>query len=152
MIHYSLVCEDGHGFDSWFRDSAAYDQQAAAGLIHCPFCQSPKVAKAVMSPSIARGGAEETPAPAESNGERRDVVLLDERHAQLRAMIRELREKIISSSEDVGDEFPHEARRIQDGESESRAIRGQASLEEAKALIEEGIEILPIPALPGDGN
>jgi hypothetical protein len=146
VIHYSLICDDGHGFDSWFRDSRTYDSQAAAGLVNCPFCQSTSVAKAVMAPSVAR----KTEAPVEI--ERHELVLLDERHAQLRAMIRDLREKIISSTEDVGEKFPDEARRIQDGESEPRAIRGQASLEEARALIDEGIEILPIPGLPGEGN
>lgn len=148
MIHYSLVCEDGHGFDSWFRDSRTYDLQAAAGLVNCPFCHSTSVAKAVMAPSIAR----KAEAPAEVETQRRELVLLDERHAQLRTMIRDLREKIMASSEDVGDKFTSEARRIQDGDTEPRAIRGQASLEEAKALIEEGIEILPIPGLPGEGN
>ncbi len=135
MIHYSLVCDDGHEFDGWFRDSDAFDAQVAQGLIGCPFCQSTKVSRAVMAPSVARGAA-----------------FLDKRHADLRQMIRDLRETILSATEDVGEKFPQEARKLHDGDGEPRAIRGQASLEEAKALIEDGIEILPLPAPPGEGN
>jgi hypothetical protein len=148
VIRYSLICADGHEFDSWFRDSAAFDAQDAAGLIHCPFCQSTKVAKAVMAPNVARGEGGE----AETGGEtppalRRDALTLDARHAQLREMIRQLREKILAASEDVGDRLPNEARRIQKSEAPDRAIRGRASLEEARALLEEGIEIMPVPNL-----
>jgi len=152
VIHYSLVCAEGHEFDSWFRDSAAFDAQDASGLINCPICQSAKVAKAVMAPHVARGDAAE---PAKSAADirpaRRDSLPLDERHAQLRDMIRELRERVLEASEDVGDNLPKEARRIQDGDAPERAIRGRASLEEAKALLEEGIEIFPIPELT-EGN
>lgn len=146
MILYRLICDEGHEFESWFKDSAAYDAQSASGAVTCPFCHSAKVSKAVMAPNILRGDR------LSQNSGRNEVALLDEQHAALRAMIRELREKIVAATEDVGDEFPDEARRIQDGEFEARAIRGRASFEEAKALLEEGIEILPIPGLPGDGN
>ena len=84
--------------------------------------------------------------------ESQPVALLDERHAQLRAMIRELRESIVASTEDVGERFPSEARKIQDGDAEPRPIRGRASLAEAKSLLEDGIEILPFPGLRGEGN
>jgi hypothetical protein len=151
VIRYSLVCVEGHEFDSWFRDGAAFDAQEAAGLVHCPFCQSAQVAKAVMAPHVARDSAAPAGEEAQQPQPRRDALALDERHAQLRAMIRELRETVIAASEDVGDELPTEARRIQDGVAADRAIRGRASLEEAKALLEEGIEILPLPGLI-DGN
>jgi hypothetical protein len=154
VIHYSLICAEGHGFDGWFRDSAAFDAQADSGLVVCPFCRSAKVSRAVMAPSVARGaaphaktGGEKPAAPAQGAG-----AFLDERHTGLRAVIRELREKIVSTTEDVGEKFPNEARKIQDGEAERRAIRGQASLEEARALIEEGIEILPIPGPVNEGS
>lgn len=147
MILYRLICAEGHEFESWFKDSAAYDKQAAQGIVTCPFCHSAKVSKAVMAPHVARSDRESKPDARAS-----DVALLDEQHAALRAMIRELREKIVASTEDVGDNFPDEARRIQDGEAQERAIRGRASFEEAKALLEEGIEILPIPGLPNEGN
>ena len=162
MIHYSLVCAEAHEFDGWFRDSASYDAQASSGVVVCPFCQSTNVAKAVMAPHVARKSArgepetaaEETrqsPSPQHQE-ERQAVALLDERHAQLRAMIRELRETIVASTEDVGERFSSEARKIQDGDAKSRAIRGRASLAEAKSLLEDGIEILPFPGPLGEGN
>jgi hypothetical protein len=166
MIHYSLVCDAAHEFDGWFRDSATFDAQASSGVVVCPYCHSTKIAKAVMAPhvrkSFPRASVEETPQPScarrldesreESREESQPVALLDERHAQLRAMIRELRESIVASTEDVGERFPSEARKIQDGDAEPRPIRGRASLAEAKSLLEDGIEILPFPGVPGEGN
>jgi hypothetical protein len=167
MIHYSLVCDAAHEFDGWFRDSATFDTQASSGVVVCPHCHSTKIAKAVMAPHVARNffpraSVEEKRQPScgrrqdESQEERREesrpVALLDERHAQLRAMIRELRESIVAATEDVGERFPSEARKIQDGDAEPRPIRGRASLAEAKSLLEDGIEILPFPGLPGEGN
>lgn len=130
MIHYALVCDEGHHFESWFRDSASFEAQAAQGLIACPFCHSTKVARDVMAPHVAR---------------------VQEDDVALRRAIRELREKAIAGAEDVGDRFPSEARRIDEGDAKPRPIRGRASFEEAKALLEDGIEILPIPGLP-EGN
>ena len=163
MIHYSLVCDAAHEFDGWFRDSATFDAQASSGVVVCPYCHSTNIAKAVMAPHVARkffsrASVEEERQPScarrqdEGQEESQPVALLDERHAQLRAMIRELRESIVSSTEDVGERFPSEARKIQDGDAEPRPIRGRASLAEAKSLLEDGIEILPFPGLPGEGN
>lgn len=132
MIHYSLVCDDGHDFEGWFRDSATFEQQSAQGIVACPICTSSKVTRGVMAPHVSRSG--------------------DVDPAKLRATMREMRDKIIEGSEDVGDRFPDEARKIEDGDAERRAIRGRATFEEAKALLDEGIEIFPIPALPGDGS
>ena len=134
MIRYKLVCDDGHSFDGWFRDSAAFDQQAARHLVSCPFCASTNVTRGVMAPHVARAAAREDEAD------------------RLRRMIRELREKVVAGTEDVGERFPQEARAIEEGEAERRPIRGRATFEEAKALLEDGIEILPIPELPNDGN
>lgn len=133
MIHYALVCDDGHGFDGWFRDSEAFERQAREKLIACPFCASTSVSRAVMAPSVARS-------------ERSDDA------RRLREMIRELREKVVAGTEDVGERFPQEARRIEEGDAEPRAIRGRATFEEAKALLEDGIEIFPLPELSNDGN
>jgi hypothetical protein len=151
VILYSLICIDGHEFESWFRDSDAYDQQIETGLVCCPFCRSTSISKAVMAPNVLRSDRARPHMVADAPKSRR-AAFLDEQHAPLRAMIRELREKIVETTEDVGEKFPEEARKIQDGEAEQRSIRGRASLEEAKALLEDGIEILPIPGLPGDGN
>ena len=132
MIRYSLICDAGHSFESWFRDSAGFEKQAADGRIACPFCDSTKIARDVMAPNVAK---------------QRDDSARD-----LRMKLRELHDKVIAHTEDVGDRFPEEARAMEDGDSERRAIRGHATFEEAKALLEEGIEILPIPSLPSDGN
>jgi len=132
MIHYALVCDDGHDFDGWFRDSATFEQQAAKGMISCPHCHSTKVGRGVMAPHVAR----ET----------------DQEARNMRAAIRDLHDRLIAGTEDVGERFPQEARKMEDGDIERRPIRGRASFQEAKALLEDGIEILPIPELPSDGN
>ncbi|WP_363349802.1 DUF1178 family protein [Methylocystis echinoides] len=131
MIHYALVCDEGHNFDGWFRDSETFESQSSQRLVACPFCASTAVTRAVMAPHVARGGQEDEA-------------------ARLRGMIRKLRDKVVAGSEDVGERFPQEARAIEEGEAERRPIRGRATFEEAKALLEDGIEILPIPELPGD--
>jgi hypothetical protein len=130
MIHYRLICDADHEFESWFRDSASFDAQAAQNLIHCPFCQSTKISRAVMAPHVAR-------AP--------DA-------AKLREALDALREKIVENTEDVGDNFPDEARRMEDGAAQRRAIRGRASFEEARALLEDGIEIFPLPGGGREGH
>jgi hypothetical protein len=143
VILYRLACAAGHEFESWFKDSAAYDIQAAGRGMSCPFCGTTEVSKAIMAPNIARS--------RETEG-RWPPAALDERPTMLRAMAQELRERIVAATEDVGDCFPREARRIQDGEAQARAIRGRASLEEARALLEEGVEILPLPGPPDDAH
>jgi hypothetical protein len=161
MIKYALVCKDGHEFESWFPDSESYDKQARRGFVACPLCQSTSVSKAIMAPQVARkdrGGAApieipaEAPAPAPAAPAPPQMALLDERQVALRAAVRELRAKMIENSVDVGSQFPEEARKIHDGSAPARSIRGQASLEEAKALIEDGVPLMPIPDLPEERN
>lgn len=161
MIRYSLICDNAHEFDSWFANSGAFDDQSERGLVACPLCDSAHVTKAIMSPRVARtdieagslprqeGSAADAPKPAE---EKRPVALFHEKHAALRHMIRELHRKIMETTVDVGARFPEEARRIHDGETPEQPIRGQATAEEAKALLDEGIGILPIPTLPEERN
>jgi hypothetical protein len=161
MIRYSLICDNAHEFDSWFANSGAFDEQSERGLVACPFCDSPHVMKAIMSPSIARwdralpAPAAELPAEAPkapTPEEKRPLALIDEKHAALRNMVRELHAKIIETTVDVGSRFPEEARRIHDSDASEQPIRGQATAEEASALLEEGIGILPIPTLPDERN
>ncbi|MBV9065714.1 MAG: DUF1178 family protein [Methylobacteriaceae bacterium] len=165
MIRYSLLCDNAHEFDSWFANSGAFDDQSERGLVACPFCDSAHVTKAIMSPRVARAHIEagseagslsqqeapvaDAPKPGE---EKRPVALFDEKHAALRHMIRELHGKIMETTVDVGSRFPEEARRIHDGATPEQPIRGQATAEEAKALLDEGIGILPIPTLPDERN
>ncbi|MGQ0484883.1 MAG: DUF1178 family protein [Hyphomicrobiales bacterium] len=147
MIKYDLICDKGHEFDGWFRDSAAYDRQAQRGLVACAVCGSPKVEKQLMAPGI----------PAKTNRKSGTPLKMaagpvDPRARTLMKMMRELRHNVEANAEYVGDKFAEEARRIHYAEAEKRGIYGEATRDEATALIEEGIEVHQLPRLPEDGN
>jgi hypothetical protein len=148
MIKYALVCDKDHAFESWFPDSESFDRLARWGLVACPECDSARVAKAPMAPAVV--GGKKVAAAAEQS--QANVALVDERHRRLRELAKELRQEIMTKTDDVGRRFPEEARAIQTGEAPQRSIRGEATLEEARALIEEGIGVLPIPHMPDEMN
>ena len=164
MIRYTLLCTREHGFESWFRDSHAYEQLAAAGEIACPTCGSTAVRKALMTPSVVTGRArrEETAAPAEASTplapvpqvapapEPHAVALMDDRARQLRAMVREVHRRVTETADDVGRAFAVEARAIHAGDAPARSIYGEASRDEVAALLDDGIPLLPMPVLPDD--
>ncbi|MFV0280517.1 MAG: DUF1178 family protein [Rhodoblastus sp.] len=167
MIRYALVCEQAHEFESWFANAAAFDDQTRRGFVTCPYCNSSRVEKAIMAPNVARrdrdaaqaapasqaaAASQATAASQAASASPQDMALIDPKMAEVRAMVRALREKIIEHTVDVGADFPEEARKIHDGEAQARPIRGQASLEEARALIEDGVDILPIPPSPDERN
>ena len=161
MIKYSLICEKGHDFESWFPNSDSYDTQVRRGFVECPQCRSKKVSKALMAPAVStsrRKAAMRSPAPEvvanapAAEPPAQPVALLDDRQLQVRAMIRELHQKLTENSTDVGSNFPTEARKMHDGDSPKRSIHGQATFEEAKSLAEEGIPVLPLPPLPDEHN
>ncbi len=153
MIRFTLVCDQAHEFESWFPSGAAFDEQARRGLVACPLCDSVRVSKAIMAPNVARTDRGETTTPPAGDADaRQSVALVDDKMRALHAMVRELRDKIISQTTDVGAAFAEEARRMHAGEAEERPIRGQASVQEARALADEGISVLPIPVLPEDRN
>ena len=146
MIRYSLICAKDHEFDGWFRDSAAYDEQQKSGALSCPVCGSGKVRKAIMAPAVGSGSREPAaPEPVAAAG--RDAKL-----ARLLEHMRRLRRYVEENADYVGREFAEEARRIHYEETEPRGIYGETTREEAQALIEEGIEIAPLPILPEDNN
>jgi hypothetical protein len=149
MIKFALACDNGHGFESWFPDGEAYQQQARRGLIACPECGSTRVDKAIMAPAIV--GAVR-PEREEGAAAPVPVALVDERRRALREAVRTLRREIETHTDDVGAEFPKIARAIHAGETPERAIRGQASRAEVEALIEEGVDVLPMPFAPDDFN
>jgi hypothetical protein len=130
MIAYSLKCAKGHLFDGWFASSAAFDDQAAAGLVTCPECSSTKIEKAPMAPAIA--------------GTKRTVIAAEERK-KMRQFVAGMKKYIKDNADYVGKSFPEEARKIHYGEVDERHIYGEASLEEAAELIEEGVEIAALP-------
>lgn len=153
MIRYALRCDNAHDFESWFQNSTAYDKQAKRGLVSCPLCGSEKVEKTIMAPQIsAATRSRKTKGEATVPAQAPQAALVSPEMAELRAKLKALHEEIASSAENVGEKFPEEARKIHYGEIEARPIYGQAKPEEAKELIEEGVEILPIPSLPDDRN
>ena len=129
MILYRLICAQGHEFDSWFRNGAAFDRQSAKGLLSCPECGSNEVAKAIMAPRLNRGAETLQMAP--------ELVA--------REALRQIRRTIESECEHVGNRFAQEARAIHEGTAERRGIYGQAKAEEAEGLREDGIDFAVIP-------
>ena len=130
MIVFDLVCLDGgETFEAWFRSGSDYDEQLAAGLVQCPFCQSANIAKAPMAPQVPRKGA-------------------DNPFARVAAIQAEM----LKESRWVGDQFADTARAMHSGEIEREQVHGQATLAQAKSLVEEGVPVapLPLPVVPPD--
>ena len=160
MIRYSLQCERGHAFESWFQSSSAYESQEKRKLVNCPICGSAKVERAIMAPQIVsqtrHDRAEPAPAPAVAPATEvtapTSTPLLMAQERELRAKIKELRDHIVKNADNVGERFPNEARKMHYGDIEHRPIYGEASPDEARALIEEGVEVSPLPVLPEDRN
>lgn len=134
MIRYQLTCASGHEFEGWFSNSAAYDDQVERGLVSCPQCGLKEVSKALMSPNIVPRGAS------------------DKDQRKTRELLRQARDHVLESSENVGDKFADEARKIHREEVEPRNIYGNATADEAKSLSDEGVEFYPLPVLPEDHN
>ena len=152
MILYTLPCDAGHRFDSWFRDSAAFDDQAARHLVSCPVCRSTAVAKTIMAPAVV-GGQPAPDAPHRgAPGAASPVALLDGPGQALRAAVRAFRERMLAEGTDVGRRFPEQARRMHEGYIPYQPIHGQASPDEARGLMEDGVMILPLPSLPEELN
>lgn len=128
MIRYDLSCKEGHRFDGWFASSAAFEAQRDAGQVQCAICGSHKVDRALMSPGVP------TKSNRLSEGEK--------------TPLEQLREHVEANSDYVGLQFADEARAMHEGRSDPRAIHGEAKPEEARALIEEGVPIAPLPFIP----
>ena len=160
MIRYALICRQGHEFESWFQDSAAYDKQAKRGLVSCPHCGSAKVEKAIMAPRLSatakrRSKAIEAPETAPESGPApvpAPVAMISPQEQEIRAKLKEFRDHLTKNADNVGAKFPEEARKMHYGEIDHRSIYGVASPEEAKELSEEGIEFHPLPVLPDERN
>ena len=156
MIRYRLNCKKGHQFEGWFASSTAFDRQAKRGDVTCPRCGTSKVSKALMAPSIAKGGKPKRRAKNVSDQPGTETTKPDTQrvaaHKELASAMRKLRAEIEAKSEYVGTRFPEEARKIHYEESPARGIHGEATAEEAKSLSEEGIEFFPLPTLPEDHN
>lgn len=142
MIRYELVCDNAHEFEGWFGSGEEFDRQKERSLVSCPSCGSPRVTKRLMAPSVATARKKEARRHEVMNAHNQEAV----------TKLRELVATIKANAEDVGERFPEEARKIHYGEAEQRGLIGKATAEEARELIEEGVEIAPLPVLPDDTN
>ena len=140
MITYSLRCSKSHDFDSWFQSALAYEKLLAAGQISCPVCGDPGVEKTLMAPAVRPARNAGVGAVAKPN--------LREPQSELEAALAELRRQVEANSEYVGLNFAAEARRMHDGDIDPRAIYGEAKPDEARALIEDGVPVAPLPFMP----
>jgi hypothetical protein len=149
MIRYALKCAEGHGFDSWFQSAAAFDHLAERGLLSCSVCGSSDVTKAIMAPRVAPsdgdGSQNANNLPVSSAPPTETLSAPD---GKLHEMIQAMRKHVEENSTYVGKNFVKEARAIHDGTAPERMIHGEAAPGEAKALIEEGVQIAPLPFLP----
>ena len=154
MIRYALHCERGHAFESWFQTSSAYDSQVKRKLVTCPACGSAKIEKSIMAPQIVskKGRDTATPQPATDVTAPTSTPLMMAQERELRAKLKELRDHIVKNADNVGERFPNEARKMHYGDIEHRPIYGEATPDEARSLIEEGVEVSPLPVLPDDRN
>jgi hypothetical protein len=160
MIHYQLQCSREHGFDGWFKDSAAFDVQAQRGLLQCPVCGDREVRRGLMAPALPRKSnavrpqpATETTSPpaqlpAVQEANKPVVVAADRLPDQVRAALQRVRAEVEKTCDYVGTEFADEARRMHRGESERRGIYGETTPDQAEALADEGIEVSRIPWVP----
>ena len=158
MIRYDLVCENGHRFDAWFRDSGDFDRQAEAGYLSCPNCATTDVAKALMTPGVRTArdrakpresdGSEASSAPVPVKAPARPAPPAMLKEAAMRQMMARVYEHVTKTSRDVGTAFAREARRQHEGEAAEEPIFGQASNEEVRDLLDDGIAILPLPVPP----
>ena len=165
MIHFALKCANHHRFEGWFRSGADYEDQAAGGTLICPICEDRRIEKAIMAPAVAKGlahgveagdaGQSEQAAQSEKpEAEAAKVpvaaasVPADPKTAAMLGLLRKIQQHVEKNFENVGERFASEARAIHDGDSEARGIYGQATIADARALHEDGIDVLPLPNLP----
>ena len=141
MIQYTLICDREHKFDAWFQSAKAFDEQKARGIVTCAICNSPKVDKALMAPAVARSGSDKVA-----------LAIGHPEQAQIREAMAALRRKVTESNEYVGERFAEEARKIHFKEVEQRGIYGEASPDEVAALVEDGVDFMPLPSTPKDQN
>jgi hypothetical protein len=139
LIRYALQCEHDHGFEAWFSSSSDYDDQAARGLVECPFCASRTVRKAIMAPAVV-GTKRDAPEADPAKAARMQTMMME-------AMTR-VREHVEENFDYVGDAFAREARAIHEGKAEDRGIYGQATPQEVRDLVEDGVPVAPLPPEP----
>ena len=141
MIKYALACGQGHPFEGWFSASSDFDDQQARDLIECPVCGSREVSKQIMAPAVAgtRAQRDSEPGGADINPKMRAMMM--EAMGRVRAHVEE-------NFDYMGDRFADEARAIHEGRSEERGIYGEASPQEVRDLVQDGVPVAPMPPAP----
>lgn len=143
MIVYDLICGNDHVFESWFKDSKAFESQAKRGLLSCPICQDSKIEKALMAPAVNTSRQRE----AREDADRKKMVT-----TKAMAMLAEVRKQVEDNCDYVGGDFADTALKMHFGEEERRDIYGEATEDETEELREEGVEFAQIPWLPRGEN
>jgi hypothetical protein len=138
MIRYALLCDYDHDFEGWFGSSEDYDDQHARGFLQCPVCGSSHVRKAIMAPSVA-GTKAQGPAPEPAPQQTHEMMML---------AVQAVRQHVEDNFDYVGDAFAREARAIHEGKSEERGIYGEASGAEVRKLMDDGVQVAPLPSGP----
>lgn len=141
MIRFSLCCEKAHEFEGWFRNNDDFETQRKRGFVECPACGSNKVEKALMAPAVSTSRRQE-----------KIALAMNEQQKRVMAELKALADKMRENADYVGDKFAEEARKIHFGEAELRGIYGEATPEEARGLLEDGVDFMPIPVFPDDHN
>ena len=160
MIKYQLICDSEHNFESWFSNSATFDRMNDHGDVACPVCGSTSINKTIMAPNVSsatRRKGVDAQVPAITGNETNDTITASSSvdysaNPAQKELLRKLRDHLVENAEYVGDRFAEEARSIHYEETEQRGIYGEATLAEAKELLDEGIELCPLPKLPEDNN
>ncbi len=137
MISYTLKCEEGHRFDSWFASASAFDALEKAGHLSCAICGSAKVSKSLMAPRVLKAEAEGEP-----------VLVLSNPQSDVEKAVNELRQKVEANSDYVGGDFADQARAMHEGTVPERSIYGEARADQAKKLVEDGVPVIPLPFAP----
>jgi hypothetical protein len=138
-----LRCSHGHGFEGWFASNEAFESQLAAGLVECPVCADTRIVKLLSAPRLNLGNAK-APAEAPASSPAPAAAQVPAELSPEARWMRAVRE-VLAKTEDVGDRFADEARKMHYGETEERGIRGQATREQTEALLDEGIPVMPLP-------
>ena len=145
-MKFTLQCDNDHRFEGWFRSNEDYETQAKRGFVECPQCGSIRIAKTLMAPQVATG---------RSRDARKEAVMVAACQAIRREMLDKMREvtrQVKAQAHDVGARFPEEARKMHYGETDAKPIYGRAAPKEVESLVEEGVEIMPLPDLPEELN
>lgn len=143
MIRFALSCENDHQFESWFQSSDAFDELHGRALVTCPTCGSAKVTKELMAPTV-RASRRKAVVPAETPPQ----AMTNSPDPEVAEAIKKLKDHVEKNSDYVGDSFASEARAMHDGDKPQRAIHGEANLDEARKLVEDGVPALPLPFIP----